>query len=333
MRKKHFGKQFIFSIFLLSLMVACTACGSNKNHISTKYGTSAYTHVQYLQNHLGNRVAGSKAEKETSEYIKKELEKIGYTKKNLEEQKFVFTDLKVKTTSQNIIATKQGISEKEIVVGAHYDSVNTHGVDDNGSGVAVALECAKGIFGIDTPYTIKFVFFGAEEVGVCGSKHYIDSFSKADKSKIQLMVNIDSILAGDKQYIYGGSVDKNGKVINDEAVGNVEKIGKQLGLDIHMNPGKNEKYKVPTTGDWSDHVSFKNEGIAYVYFEAANWDLKPFDGSYQTKKLGEIMHTSKDNLDIINKNFPERAKERLHTFTILLDHVLKSPESMFAKKN
>ena len=33
-------------------------------------------------------------------------------------------------------------SKKTIIVGAHYDSAGTHGVDDNGSGVAVALESA-----------------------------------------------------------------------------------------------------------------------------------------------------------------------------------------------
>ena len=45
-------------------------------------------------------------------------------------------------SSQNIEVVKNGESEKTIIVGAHYDSAGTHGVDDNGSGVAVALENA-----------------------------------------------------------------------------------------------------------------------------------------------------------------------------------------------
>ena len=40
-------------------------------------------------------------------------------------------------SSQNIEVIKEGQSKKTIIVGAHYDSAGTHGVDDNGSGVAV----------------------------------------------------------------------------------------------------------------------------------------------------------------------------------------------------
>ena len=61
-------------------------------------------------------------------------------------------------SSQNIEVIKEGQSKKTIIVGAHYDSAGTHGVDDNGSGVAVALESALRMIDVETPYTIKYVF-------------------------------------------------------------------------------------------------------------------------------------------------------------------------------
>ena len=61
----------------------------------------------------------------------------------------------------NIEVIKEGQSKKTIIVGAHYDSAGTHGVDDNGSGVVVALESALRMIDVETPYTIKYVFFGA----------------------------------------------------------------------------------------------------------------------------------------------------------------------------
>lgn len=34
---------------------------------------------------------------------------------------------------------------------------------------------------VETPYTIKYVFFGAEETGMHGSKEYVNSLTKKEK--------------------------------------------------------------------------------------------------------------------------------------------------------
>ena len=65
---------------------------------------------------------------------------------------------KQSNSSQNIKVVKKGESEKTIVVGAHYDSAGTHGVDDNGSGIAVALENALRMADTQTHYTIIYFF-------------------------------------------------------------------------------------------------------------------------------------------------------------------------------
>lgn len=314
--------------FTLTQLVGCnTAPNKNINttqqqsqQYSQQYGEDAYTYLEYLQKNFPKRIAGSETEKLTGDYIINELKSMGYTDENIEIQEFT-TDTGIK--SRNIILTKKGTKNEQIIVGAHYDSVDTNGIDDNGSGISATLESAKKVAKMETPYTIKFAFWGAEEIGTKGSSYYAESMKKEEKDKTKFVLNIDSILAGDKQYIYGGTLDeKTGKITGTEPLEVVKKLTKELNLDMNLNPGKHSEYPSPTTGNWSDHATFRLMGIPYVYFEATNWDIPPHDSMAQTEKLGKVMHTKNDNLDVINKEFPQRSKERLRDYTKLMHAVL-----------
>ena len=60
-----------------------------------------------------------------------------------------------------------------LLLGAHYDSVpGTPGADDNGSAVAVCLECARLIKQNDIGSTM-IVFFNREEDGLLGSSEFV----------------------------------------------------------------------------------------------------------------------------------------------------------------
>lgn len=270
------------------------------------------------------RSAGTSKEKEAADYIQSELKKAGYNPEQIEMQTFGYKKGDGKYSSQNIIVTKSGKDGKVIVVGAHYDSAKTHGVDDNGSGVAVVLETAARLKEADLPYTVRFVFFGAEESGHIGSQYYLDSLPKEERKNIALMINLDSILAGDKEYLFGGTVQKDGSVKDTWALQQAKKIADELGIETHLNPDTNPAVKSPTIGDSSDHVPFKNMGITYVYFGAGNWDLPPYGPFIETEKLGQIMHTENDDLDVINENFKGRALERLTDYSKLLNRMLKN---------
>lgn len=95
----------------------------------------------------------------TRDYIFENLESWGYN---------VFTqDYKVygKTVS-NVIATRDGLNDnsgKIIVLGAHYDSFDNPGADDNASGVAGLLEIARALSDVDTAYPVVFAAFVNEE--------------------------------------------------------------------------------------------------------------------------------------------------------------------------
>ncbi len=324
MKKKQKALGSILMILLLALQLA--GCGASKEPTKTSaadlkvFGETAYQYVEYLQEELGERMAGTEKERLTFDYLQKEILAMGYAKEDVETQKFTIMGGLV---SRNLVVKKAGVSEKEIIIGAHYDSVGTHGVDDNGSGVAAILECAKRAVKIDSPYSFRFVFFGAEESGLEGSGYYAKNMTKDEIKNTLFMINIDSILAGDKEYLYGGSVAGNGSVTGDLPLKKIEQLAKDAQLKMQRNPGLNSDYPTPSTGDWSDHVPFKKIGVPYVYLEATNWDIPPNDGMGETKKLGEIMHTENDNLEVINKEFPGRAKKTLADFSKLLMAVIE----------
>jgi Zn-dependent M28 family amino/carboxypeptidase len=79
---------------------------------------------------------------------------------------------------RNIVATPPARpSDVTVLVGAHYDSVpGTPGADDNASGVAALLECARLTASLETHAGIAFVAFNREEDGLLGSADFVDNF-------------------------------------------------------------------------------------------------------------------------------------------------------------
>jgi len=114
-------------------------------------------------------------------------------------QVFVSTnsDISIYTTS-NVICETTGDSTKVVVAGAHLDSVpEGPGIDDNGSGSATILELAIQLYqsGKKPKNMVRFVWWGAEEIGLMGSRHYVRELSKqhGEVSKIQMALNFDMV--------------------------------------------------------------------------------------------------------------------------------------------
>ncbi|WP_372999542.1 M20/M25/M40 family metallo-hydrolase, partial [Lutispora sp.] len=323
---------------------------------SDEYGTRAYEHVEYLSKVIGARRAGTEKEYKARDYIKEVLEDIGYSVKlqgfspinvssmnseympkfarepevalTIEEDEEksvteeVYEEPPVSYRYYNVIATKPGLSDEVVIVGAHYDSVSSGGsvgADDNASGVGIMLEAAEILASMNTPYTIKFIAFGAEEIGLRGSRYYVENMTEEEIENTIAMINLDSCIGGDFAYVYGGFADDpDGGWVRDKALA----LAQNLGLDLRTNPGLNPYYPEGTTGDWSDHVYFRRAGIPYAYFEATNWEIGDKDGYDQTVEYGPIMHSGRDNLDFIEREFPGRVEDRLHTFVTVLTNLL-----------
>ena len=100
--------------------------------------------------------------------------------------------------SANIIGKvgNNGSSLKEILITAHFDTYrkNNPGASDNASGVSVVLELARYFKKIEDKLNciVKFVCFGAEEIGIMGSRNYL--YNNANSLKqCELLFNIDDV--------------------------------------------------------------------------------------------------------------------------------------------
>lgn len=98
-----------------------------------------------------------------------------------------------KAQSQNVVVTVPGteLPEEIIAIGAHYDSVPVgQGACDNGAGAAILLELLR-VFTKNRPRrTLRFIWFGAEEIGLFGSKAYLTEH-EAELKNYRLMINVD----------------------------------------------------------------------------------------------------------------------------------------------
>lgn len=106
-------------------------------------------------------------------------------------------------TTRNIIAeTPGGDPDRVVVVGAHLDSVTRGpGINDNGSGSGGLLEIAEvyAAQGRVPRNKIRFMWFGAEEFGLLGSRAYVAGLSPDELARIELMLNFDMI--GSPNYV------------------------------------------------------------------------------------------------------------------------------------
>lgn len=96
-------------------------------------------------------------------------------------------------TSHNVVVTVPGTTfpDEYIAIGAHYDSVEfSSGVWDNGAGVVMILELLRYFKEHPPKRTLKFIFFGAEEIGLRGSDAYLRAHPQ-DVDKFVFMFNAD----------------------------------------------------------------------------------------------------------------------------------------------
>ena len=232
------------------------------------------------------------------EWIIEELLKAGYDESQITEQKIKTAGI---VTGKNIIVSVKGQKKKQVIVGAHYDG---DGIGDNGSGLALLLATAVGFAGRKMPYSVKYVFFDNEEIGLFGADTYAKNMSETEIANTLFMINMDSLAFGDYCNIYGGVTDfETGKVSETSAYKTAMKRAKTLGfhtwntskldgyyaknghgpaldpIGLFTNPwtAKNPAplnsvaYSPAQCANVSDHQAFVDKGIEYIYFEATNW--------------------------------------------------------------
>ncbi len=105
----------------------------------------------------------------------------------------------------NVIAESSASTSPVVMVGAHLDSVpEGPGINDNGSGSALVLELALELAQTGDVGRVRFAFWGAEELGLLGSEHYVSELSPAELGSIRAYLNFDMVSSPNAApFVYG----------------------------------------------------------------------------------------------------------------------------------
>jgi Zn-dependent M28 family amino/carboxypeptidase len=213
-------------------------------------------------------------------------------------------------TTKNVIADYEGGGDtsQTIVVGSHLDSVPAGpGINDNGSGTATDLETAIQIakLGLKPRRALRFAFWGAEEEGLLGSTHYVESLG-AKVSDIYANLNFDMLASPNYvRFVYDGDGSDTGTAgppgsAQIEALFNQYYAGQGLATDPTAFDGRSDygpfiDVGIPAGGLFSGAEGEKTEAQAATYGGTAG---EPYDACYHqacdttnnlnTKALNEL---------------------------------------------
>ena len=236
-------------------------------------------HVYKLaSDELEGRMSGKKGNILAAEYIKSEFEKYGL--------KTMYDKFKIKRNNpgpkneigddftQNIYAWIEGsdpiLKDEIVVIGAHMDHIGYgpsmsrsrkievhNGADDNASGTAALLEIAQAISKLKPKRTIVFQAYSAEEMGLIGSRFYVDHpkfpLKNPDIKKHVAMINMDMVGYLDKGYHYAAFLEGDSSIDLNK---NIEELNKKY---------KFAKKITARGGGGSDHASFYNKKIPVAF--------------------------------------------------------------------
>jgi hypothetical protein len=199
-----------------------------------------------------------------------------------------------------VIATLKGETDRKIIVGGHLDSYNLEGdpmtaaapgVNDDGSGVALTMECARILSQKRHKNTLVFAVFTGEEQGLLGSGA-LAKRAVMENWAIEAVLSNDTVGGGTGAL--GQKDKKRVRVYSEESA---DHNSRELARFIHWN----SKGKVKNFEPWlvlrkdrfqrgGDHTPFNQNKFTAVRFVEAMEDFSR-------------QHTAKDTMDGIDLTY------------------------------
>ena len=219
-----------------------------------------------------------------------------------------------KETTQNVIGILNGKDEtlknEYIVIGAHYDHIGYggnnsssrrpylneihNGADDNASGVSILLELVNSIKSFNPKRSVVFVAFGAEEMGLLGSKYFVDS-KIIPEDKIHIMINMDMVGRLNKNEVLSINGTKTAGLLEDVL------------NDVLDSSSLKHAFSASGYGP-SDHSSFYVKDVPVLFF---------FTGAHSD------YHTPYDDIDLLNYNGMKKIEKFISLLVKELDGIEK----------
>ena len=200
------------------------------------------------------------------------------------------------TIITNVYAVLKGTdaasSKRIVLVTGHYDSRNSNdldptglapGANDDASGVAVSLECARVLSQLKFPGTIIFLTVAGEEQGLNGSAHFA-KMAKAEDWNIAAALNNDivggnlgpgqdaSVVRVFSEGVPAAASDADLRLIrnlggeSDSTSRQVARYIAEVGRSYHVGVKPMLIFRLDRYLRGGDHSSFNKEGFAAVRF-------------------------------------------------------------------
>ena len=204
---------------------------------------------------------------------------------------------------RNVIGFIDNKASKTVIIGAHYDHLGMggegslyrgevpdihNGADDNASGVAIMLQLAERLKGLENPESnFLFIGFSGEEMGLLGS-NYFSKNPTIDLKQVNLMINMDMV----------------GR-LNEEKTLAVHGVGTSPTFKQILFANNNQGFTIAEHDSGigpSDHTSFYLMDIPVLHF---------FTGQH------EDYHKPSDDFEKLNYEGMQKISD--YIFAIILD--------------
>ncbi|NLZ66194.1 MAG: M28 family peptidase [Clostridiaceae bacterium] len=365
-----FGLRLLASILAIVFLLSLFACASSEKETEqlADYGQDGATFARKLAKECPRRIPFSNQEKKAAQLIIEQLETEGYEP---EQQFFTVKDAAgVEHTSSNIIVRLKGVGfrrsktaqkrpnvpdtirDRLLVIGAHYDTpwiedvfdadgqpipIKADGIHDNASGVAAVLTAARVMREMTPGYDVTFVFFGAGTANYAGASYFLKTMSKEDRERLECMMNIGPVYAGDKVYAHAGQNSVVGGEFKDylkrRKLYQVTDVffenllytrngyavyTNQASFQVQLDNGQTAIFREWTTKR-SDHTPFDEAGIPVVFIESGDYNIESLDevGLESVNQMfqdtnGRLSGTNWDNTKVLDALFEELEKLSQH---------------------
>lgn len=185
--------------------------------------------------------------------------------------------------SRNVVAEIKGTEKPEeiILVGAHFDSVpKNQGALDNGAGSATIMELARYFSQFPPKRTLRFVWFGSEELGLMGSWAHVEK-REDELKKYIFMVNVD---------VAGPIIGNNSASVmgSEKLVNYLEILGKEVGGGLNPRQSIYSGDCIPVGHHGIPSVTFSRGGGGTTFIHAPGDTIDHIDGK-SLAVLGDIV--------------------------------------------
>lgn len=202
----------------------------------------------------------------------------------------------------NVICVLPGLSDRVIIVGAHFDRVPTSaGVADNWSGASLLPSLYESVKTEPRHHTYIFIGFTDEEKGLVGSRFYARNMTREQVAATDAMINLDTLGLAPTEVWTHRSDKRLTQALNG--------VAKHLELPLS---GVNFEWIGST-----DSESFAQRKIPRISVHSLT----------QTSEDNGILHSRKDKLSAMNLDYYYDTYHLLAVYLGFVDHFFNVPET------